>query len=156
MLVQIATRGWRYFKERAITLPYHFKSRQGSHDEMRSIRGVTLIYRCTKTVGSAGVFSSSMRCLYCPNHQEAQEALDEDDTRCPCPLPTDGSRCPNRIVGGGMMIHPIDILTSFLCLTVDWMRITLNFMANDLVLSDMSHSYMVYLLPVSFRWCRVC
>jgi hypothetical protein len=46
-------------------------------------------------------FYSSMRCLFCPDHHDAIDVLDDGDCRCPCPLPTDGSRCANKIIGGG-------------------------------------------------------
>jgi hypothetical protein len=89
-LVQNPELGARFYKERALALPYYFKQRQCSHAVLLSAQGVSVLTQCREPVRSAHTLFQ-MTCLYCWDHYTEFE----DDNRCPCPLPTDGSRCFN-------------------------------------------------------------
>jgi hypothetical protein len=91
-LVQNTKLGARFYKERALALPYYFKHGQCSHDVLLSVRGVSVITPCKEPVRPAHIFHTKMTCLYCWDHYTE---FGRDDNRCPCPLPTDGSRCFN-------------------------------------------------------------
>ncbi len=91
-LMQITQLGAKFYKERAHALPYYFKLGQCSHDVLLSVRGETQIHQCKEPVRPTQIFHTPMKCLYCWDHYSE---FGEDDLRCPCPLPTDGSRCQN-------------------------------------------------------------
>jgi hypothetical protein len=95
LLVQIAKKGARFYKERAHTLPYYFTTGQCSHDVLVSERGLHIVSPCTEPVRPTHIFDTSMTCLYCWEHYTQFRDDGSDDNRCPCPLPTDGSRCSN-------------------------------------------------------------
>jgi hypothetical protein len=92
MLVQIASLGARFYKERARALPYYFNQRQCSHALILSAHGNSVSTQCTEPRRPANIFHTKMKCLYCWDHYSE---IGEEDDRCPCPLPTDGSRCFN-------------------------------------------------------------
>jgi hypothetical protein len=89
--MQITELGARFYKEQALALPYYFTGAQCSHAQLVSAQGVSVSVQCQDQVRSAHTLFNKT-CLYCWGHNID---FGEDDNRCPCPLPTDGSRCFN-------------------------------------------------------------
>ncbi len=88
--MQITELGAKFYKEQALALPYYFTGAQCSHALLVSAQGVSVHTQCPEQVRSAHTMFNRT-CLYCWDHfSEFPE-----DNRCPCPLPTDGSRCFN-------------------------------------------------------------
>ncbi len=90
-LMQITELGARFYKEQALALPYYFTGEQCSNAQLVSARGVSVLTQCPEPVRSAHTLFNKT-CLYCWGHNFD---FGEDGNRCPCPLPTDGSRCFN-------------------------------------------------------------
>jgi hypothetical protein len=89
--------GAQFYEEASTALPYYFMSDLCSHEIIVSIEGAPSIKKCDKQVCNFHIFDTPMMALYCWDHYQE---FGREDARCPCPMPTDGTRCFNLHTDG--------------------------------------------------------
>jgi hypothetical protein len=96
--IPVCRRRGAWFVDQHDTLPYYFKIQDDggfdcSYTTLGSMNGENVIIHCQTHAGTGNVMGYPHLLLVCEDH------YNEDDQRCPCPLPN-SSRCLNHRIDG--------------------------------------------------------